>query len=577
MNINRILVFALIGAVAMTGCVSIQTLEKDLKSNDSTKQSTAKQDLVRAVTKGKVGFSTFNTKDRLWCAKHITDKGDILNVIEKMSLSDLSECNNLTSPEVVIACKGFYHDDNAPILEILFDNLGADKDAMSILTRDKVLYKRKVYDVAVRYAKLYINSITEIDGLVECFSSFQDSNLFEGELRKRMDPNDIIPSRMTALVSGPNEIIKIIKFYEASGSCISEKVFKAAVSKVKGQKDLISLYWSLESSWLRRLTFEYITDSECLSEIALKEGDYGIATKAVEKINDMGALIRIALFANHTVVRAETREKVGDAAAMMDERIKAIKANNIKKEDVEFQIDVLRDGEATIALYNAVQDESLKQKVFDKLSGKDRKVLRSGNSAQGKELIAKAKGKAKETFEMGGFYLGMDITDANRLIVYYFPEWLTEEGFEDKEKTIRVVWVPQQQRAFCRADKNGKVWQFNFGKKILKKFCKYDVQNEQEWARAYSKEHGIDMKPVFLNQETAVVDVSGSLDFTTYKAWLHQDTWQWKNNAQNYRLIYYAEPNVETVHGNIVKQMAMDQFRYVSSDRGTLRVSVDND
>ena len=65
---------------------------------------------------------------------------------------------------------------------------------------------------------------------------------------------------------------------------------------------------------------------------------------------------------------------------------------------------------------------------------------------------------------------------------------------DNDEKDIRVVYVPQQRRPFCRADKTGKVWQFNFGKSMLKKFCKYDVQDEREWARAYSKEHGIDMK-----------------------------------------------------------------------------------
>ena len=152
-------------------------------------------------------------------------------------------------------------------------------------------------------------------------------------------------------------------------------------------------------------------------------------------------------------------------------------------------------------------------------------------------MIESAKSKSSETFEMGGFYLGMDLADADTLIGYYFPEWSTKESVDSDEKDIRVLYVPQQERPLCRAGKDGKVWQFNFGKSILKKFFKYDVQNESEWARAYSKEYHIDMKCVFINKDTTVADVSGSFDVTTHKAWLSQDTWQWKDNAKGYRLI----------------------------------------
>ena len=170
---------------------------------------------------------------------------------------------------------------------------------------------------------------------------------------------------------------------------------------------------------------------------------------------------------------------------------------------------------------------------------------------------------------------------ARSMLATYEADKMIYEQYKDSEdsdeKDIRVLYVPQQERPLCRAGKDGKVWQFNFGKSILNKFFKYDVQNESEWARAYSKEYHIDMKRVFINKDTTVADVSGSFDVTTYKAWLSQDTWQWKDNAKGYRLIYFAEPQIETAHGNIVKRQAAYQFRFVSADAGTLRVTVEND
>ena len=85
------------------------------------------------------------------------------------------------------------------------------------------------------------------------------------------------------------------------------------------------------------------------------------------------------------------------------------------------------------------------------------------------------------------------------------------------------------------------------------------------------------MKYVRLNKETTVNVPQADFSFKSYKAWLSQITYQWKNNAKGYRLTYYAEPEIETAWGDVIKQQASYQFRFISCDAGTLRASVDND
>ena len=334
----------------------------------------------------------------------------------------------------------------------------------------------------------------------------------------------------------------------------------------------------------RPAIMERIDSKDVLCKLAMNEEDAtwmfkgrSVGERALEKIDDKATLVKIVLLAKNEVVSRQAEKKVNDPKAIIIGLTELLGSGKIDERAAESHVKALSDGEATVAMYNAAKSKALKELIFEKLSADDRKAVRQGSTAKCKKLIADAKGKASETFELGGFYLGMDIEDANLLIGYYFPDWSTGETVDSDEKDIRVVYVPQQNRPFCRADKDGKVWQFNFGKSILKKFYKYDVQNEREWAKAYSKEHGIDMKYVYLNEETTVADVSGSFDVSTYKAWLNQNTWQWKNNAKGYRLIYFAEPKIETAHGNIVRKQASYQFRFVSADAGTLRVTVDKD
>ena len=193
-------------------------------------------------------------------------------------------------------------------------------------------------------------------------------------------------------------------------------------------------------------------------------------------------------------------------------------------------------------------------------------------------VMDKAKDARKGTFEMHGFYLGMDWEDMKLVLAHHFPDFrIAERRDGDAKNADYVVYVPRQSTPFCYASASDKkVYQFNFGKQILKKWYKYDVQTFMEWAHKYSAETGIDMKFKMINEDTEVYESDMS---RSYKVWFHQETYQYKHNTKEFRLIYFGEEKDYTVHGGIagalIKEEAAKDFRYIRDDPGTLRARIE--
>ena len=196
-------------------------------------------------------------------------------------------------------------------------------------------------------------------------------------------------------------------------------------------------------------------------------------------------------------------------------------------------------------------------------------------------IVEKAKNAVKETFELDGFYLGMSWDDMKVVLAHHFPDWQIEETRDgDGKDADFVVYVPGQKSPFCYADaKDKEVYQFNLGKKMLKKWYKYDVQDYAQWASAYSREHKIDMQYKMVEKEATVyepMDMSRS-----YKVWFYQHSYQYKHNAKEYRLTYFGDEKDFTVHGGIggaaIKSLAAPKFRYTRGDPGSLRVRIEKD
>ena len=120
----------------------------------------------------------------------------------------------------------------------------------------------------------------------------------------------------------------------------------------------------------------------------------------------------------------------------------------------------------------------------------------------------------------------------------------------------------------------------SFGKKMLKKWYNYDVQDYMGWASAYGREMHMDFVYKMLRKEAEIFDFSFG-EANTYHVLFYQETYQSKNNAKGYRLIFFGDEKDLTVQGGlagaIIKEQAAGKFKYFRGDPGSLRVVYDKD
>ncbi len=230
--------------------------------------------------------------------------------------------------------------------------------------------------------------------------------------------------------------------------------------------------------------------------------DHRGAMAVIEALSERSqiALAAVASIAKNDEIRKWATDAIKDKAVVK----KLIVGDRIDSQGKVKLMDKLETGDVDEAMYAAVKDVVVKKALFSKLSPEVRQKVRVAERAKCEALIAEAKKMSDKTFVLGGFYLGMPFEQVETLIGYYQPQWSNSEG---DSKGDKVLWVPQQELPFCRAGKDGKVYQFDFGKAILKKLCNYDVQNSDEWARAYSRENKITLAKSILQEKNREVKI----------------------------------------------------------------------
>lgn len=234
-----------------------------------------------------------------------------------------------------------------------------------------------------------------------------------------------------------------------------------------------------------------------------------------------------------------------------------------------------------MAVYNGTKYDETKKAVNAVMPPELKKQAAEAAEKAYAAIVEKAKNAAKETFELDGFYLGMLFDDMKVVLAHHFPDWqITEANDGEGKDADFVIYVPGQNSPFCYAGcEDKKVYLFNFGKKMLKKWYKYDVQDYAQWASAYSRENKINMQYKMVEKEATVyepMDMSRS-----YRVWFYQHSYQYKHNAKEYRLTYFGDEKDFTVHGGIggavIKELAAPKFRYTRGDPGSLRVKIEKD
>lgn len=231
-------------------------------------------------------------------------------------------------------------------------------------------------------------------------------------------------------------------------------------------------------------------------------------------------------------------------------------------------------------VFAGVRTDAGKKAVMAAMPDDVKKSAQESTEKMLASVMEKAKEASKNTFEIHGFYLGMDWEDMKIVLSHHFPDYEIKELRDgDAKDADYVVYVANQKAPFCYASaKEKKVYQFNFGNKMLKKWYKYDVQTYMEWAHAYERETKIDMKFKLVEKDTTVYEPDMS---RSYRVWFHQESYQYKHNTKEYRLTYFGEEKDFTFEGGIggaiIKEMAAPRFRYVRGDPGSLRAVIERD
>ena len=162
-------------------------------------------------------------------------------------------------------------------------------------------------------------------------------------------------------------------------------------------------------------------------------------------------------------------------------------------------------------------------------------------------LLQKAKVQGEATFELKGFYLGMPIGDAKKLVEYYLPKAkvvITKDNnleIDPKRKEEFLNFgepLDPQEMYFCQADKSGKVYRLNFDKRFLKQWFDYDVQDWHEWVREYGKQHDCDFRSY-----TVKKDVSNDR-FLIYMHYI-QLAYRYRNNRKKFVVTYYGKVDID--------------------------------
>lgn len=241
-------------------------------------------------------------------------------------------------------------------------------------------------------------------------------------------------------------------------------------------------------------------------------------------------------------------------------------------------------------LYESVKPGTAKAALYEKMPENIKDAAKASLKRSFAAVEAKAKAAAPGTFELAGFYLGMSLDDLETVLAYHFPrlefsECRDEDGYEKEKgfgKEFMIVFSSKN-NPFCRASaKDRKVYRIDFDKQIIANWCKYNAATPRTWAQAYGKERGIKMEYSPLSKEVTVATGNGGLlDMSFSQVSLHQETWQFKDAAKEYRLTYFGKPEIFGMQGGIAGALIKGEgweklCREGAAPEGTFRAEIED-
>ena len=424
-------------------------------------------------------------------------------------------------------------------------------------------------------AKKLAQTVTSEDLLFE---------LLSGNMANRLDSTD--RSAVLARLTDQGKLMSLCcdnRF--GNDTALFQKISEDTICAfIQSDKRLAKIGETTEANFLSR-----VRDKKKLAKALIQREDPEGAKSVVTALAQRSqiAVASVAAVAQNAQIKEWAAAKITDKNV-----IKQVILSKYASDALKIQlISRLEGGDVDEATYVAVTSETVKKALLRKVSPRARAAVRNADRGNCEKMIEAAKAKSAKTFQLGGFYLGMPVEDAERLVGYYYPE-------DETELKDGRLEISNQIDPFCLADESGRVYTFNFGKAILKNWCKYNAQTDIEWAAAFMRQEGIEMTVDTLtiprivpisDEELLVLGTLGNdedrlmIDDDGYHACLAQSLWRYKANGKNYRIEYFAERVFSKTanRNNRVDQWLLlklaDAFSDVSAAEGTLRVTVSDD
>ena len=575
MNSKLVFAFALACVMAIVGCVSVESTKMQLQSGNPKLISEAEENIYRIATS-----SDYSIKERIDYI-NLASNQDLLErifaytwydkrvgvaVAKKM---DFSKKNSIVAfieknKEIVNDCSR----DEAVQKEIVNTMLSTATveelvNAGKYLTSHYPCFYELRKPLAMKLANVATDQVVLFQLVDGTGINFAEDDAKDVALAKLTDQNKLMSLYCSCHCYNRDKVLEKLQ----------DKTICAFIQNDRRYGEVSSWGDGRDKGWAVKELIARIKDEKLIAKILIAKNEDSGVEMLLDMVKKERIVAHIVVGAKNTNIRKMAAMKLKDH----QEIVSLLMSGKVADKDLQLTlIRNIEDGTADVKLYDNVKCPDVQKAIFVKLSKEARVEVRSRSKAECEELIANAKHKGSETFELAGFYLGMNIGDAEKLIGYHFPEFLIEESKDNDGD--KVLYVSNQRTPFCYADKNGNVYQINFGKAMLKKWYNYDVQTYMEWANAYGRETKIDMKFKVIEKDATVyepMDMSRS-----YRVWFHQESFQYKHNTKGYRLTYFGEENEFTVEGGIggdlIKEMASPRFRYVRGDPGLLRAAIEN-
>ncbi len=594
------LVFAALGFVLLAGCVSVESTKAMLESGNDQLVSEAEKTIVNQALYNR----QISTAERIQYVK-LTKNPEVLFDICRHA-SD-SRVKSAAVKQIDFSQKGMFvrfikefgrhlHeyaiDDGkkaASDLGELMDDLDGKGNTQLVLWMLDSAPLEDLITVFRHLEKGTMESNALEDPLPKKLARTATSEdlLFEllsGKMANRLDSTD--RSAVLAKLADQGKLMSLCCDNRFDNeTALFQKVREDTICEfIRSDKRLAKIGETTEANLLSR-----VRDDKKLAKALIQredpEGAQSVVTALAQR--SQMAVASVAVVAKNAQIKEWAAAKITDKNV-----VKQMILSKYASDALKIQlISRLEDGDVDEKTYAAATSETVKRALLRKLSPQARATIRKADRANCEKMIEAAKAKSAETFQLGGFYLGMSIADAERLVGYYYPE-------DETELKDGRLEISNQIDPFCLADESGQVYKFNFGKAILENWCKYNAQTDIEWAAAFMRQEGIEMTADTLtiprivpisDEELLVLGALGNgedrlmIDDDGYHACLAQSLWRYKANGKNYRIEYFAERVFSKTanKNNRVDQWLLlklaDEFSDVSAEEGTLRVTVSDD